>query len=368
MTLSIERLSMNRVVGTTSTRRPTTRRRNTYIESHLMDPESCKGFRLRLSRERMTTISRPDAQWAIHTYSTLNQAPIVELVQLPQHNVVRVINDHADLRDRFKRVVSRPTEFVQIDVEDEVVMDACITKPTEFDETKKYPVLVYVYGEPYLQTVLDRWGAAQTDFHRVIADTGYIVVSIDNRGTACPKGAAWRRSIHGSLGPLSTEDQAAALKRLAEIKPYMDLSRVGIWGWSGGGSNTLNALFRKPDTYHVGIAVVPKPQPWLYNAWFQEIYMRTREVNPEGYERSAPINFAEGLSGKLLIITGSGETNTHIQIIEGLVDRLIELGKSFDYMVYPNRDHGLREGKGTVLHVRMKILTYLIENLPRGPR
>ena len=310
----------------------------------------------------------PDAKWAIHTYSTLNDAPIVDLVQLPKHKAVRVINDHADLRARFERVVRQRTKFVSIDIGDGVLMDACITKPSDFDETKKYPVLVYVYGEPYLQTVLDRWGAAQTDFHRVIADAGYVVVSIDNRGTACPKGAAWRRSIFGSLGPLSTEDQAAALKKLAEMKPYIDLSRVGIWGWSGGGSNTLNAMFRKPDVYHVGIAVVPKPQPWLYNAWFQEIYMRTREVNADGYERSAPINFAEGLKGKLLIMTGSGETNTHIQIIEGLVDRLIELGKPFDYMVYPNRDHGLREGKGTVVHVRMKILRYLVENLPRGPR
>jgi len=310
----------------------------------------------------------PNAKWAIHTYSTLNDPPLVELVGLPDHNVVRTINDHADLRKKFRQAVPRRTEFVQIDIGDGVVMDACITKPGEFDETKKYPVLVYVYGEPYLQTVLDRWGAAQTDFHRVVADAGYVVVSIDNRGTACPKGAAWRRSIFGSLGPLSTEDQAAALKKLATTQSYLDLSRVAIWGWSGGGSNTLNAMFRKPDLYHVGIAVVPKPQPWLYNAWFQEIYMRTRKVNADGYRRSAPINFAEGLKGKLLIITGSGETNTHIQIVEGLVDRLIELGKPFDYMVYPNRDHGLREGKGTVLHVRMKILRYLIENLPRGPR
>ena len=152
---------------------------------------------------------------------------------------------------------------------------------------------------------------------------------------------------------------------MADLK---DLNRVGIWGWSGGGSNTLNAMFRKPDSYHVGIAVVPKPQPHLYNAWFQEIFMRTREVNAEGYERSPPINFAEGLQGKLLIMTGSGETNTHIHIIEGLVDRLIALGKPFDYLVYPNRDHGLREGDGTLVHVRMHILRYLVNNLQSGPR
>ncbi|TWU49083.1 S9 family peptidase [Rubripirellula reticaptiva] len=313
------------------------------------------------------TIS-PDAKWATHTYSTLNDPPVVDLVELPDHKVVRVLDDHSELREKYQQMVTHPTEFVQIDIGDGVMMDASLTKPRDFDESKKYPVFVYVYGEPYLQTVLDKWGAAQIDFLRVVADNGYITVSIDNRGTAAPKGAAWRRSIFGSLGPLSTEEQAAGIQKLAEMKPYVDLDRVGIWGWSGGGSNTLNAMFRKPEVYHVGIAVVPKPQPWLYNAWFQEIYMRTREVNADGYERSAPINFAEGLKGKLLIVTGSGETNTHIQIIEGLVDRLIELGKPFDYMVYPNRDHGLREGPGTVVHVRMLILRYLIENLPPGPR
>jgi dipeptidyl aminopeptidase/acylaminoacyl peptidase len=135
-----------------------------------------------------------------------------------------------------------------------------------------------------------------------------------------------------------------------------------------GGSNTLNAMFRKPDVYHVGIAVAPKPQPHLYNAWFQEIYMRTREVNPEGYLQSAPINFAEGLKGDLLIIHGTGETNTHLEITEGLVDRLIELGKSFDYMTYPNRNHGIRAGKGTSLHLHMLMTRYLLTHLPPGPR
>lgn len=310
----------------------------------------------------------PDAQWAFHTYSTLDSPPTIELVELAGHRVVKVLEDNQALRERIKQLVTHPTEFLELRLDDEVTVDAWMLKPKHFDETKKYPVFVYVYGEPYSQTVLDSWGASQIDFHRVIADLGYLVVSIDNRGTPAPKGAAWRRAIFGSLGPLSTEDQAAALKELAKTRPYVDLSRVGIWGWSGGGSNTLNALFRKPDVYQLGIAVVPKPQPHLYNAWFQEIYMRTREVNPDGYQQAAPLHFAEGLRGKLLIITGSGETNTHIQIIEGLVDRLIELGKPFDYMVYPNRDHGLREGSGSEVHVRMLIARYLLENLAAGPR
>ena len=310
----------------------------------------------------------PDFKWAFHTYSTLDSPPRVELVELPGHRVVRVLEDNSPLRAKMKEVLSHPTEFLQLDIGNGVSMDAWMIKPKDFDESKKYPVFIYVYGEPHAQTVLDEWGAAQIDFHRVVADLGYLVVSIDNRGTPAPKGAAWRRSIFGSLGPLSTEEQAAGLQELGRMRPYVDLSRVGIWGWSGGGSNTLNAMFRKPDAYHVGIAVVPKPQPHLYNAWFQEIFMRTREVNPEGYQRAAAINYADGLKGKLLIITGSGETNTHIQIIEGLVDRLIELGKPFDYMVYPNRDHGLREGNGTLVHVRMLIIRYLLEHLPPGPR
>lgn len=309
----------------------------------------------------------PDGKWAFHTYSSAENPPVTELVKLPDHKVVRILEDNEALQKKIKSLKVQPKEFFQLDIGNGIVMDAWMIKPKNFDPSFKYPVFVYVYGEPHAQTVMDAWGHAMTDYHRVIADLGYIVVSIDNRGTPCPKGAAWRSAVAGSLGPLSTEEQAAALKELGRMNSFVDLSRVGIWGWSGGGSNTLNAMFRKPDVYKVGIAVAPKPQPHLYNAWFQEIYMKTREVNPNGYRMSAPINFAEGLQGDLLIIHGSGETNTHIQITEGLVDRLIKLGKQFDFMVYPNRDHGLREGEGTVLHVRIHIARYLLTHLPPGP-
>jgi len=310
----------------------------------------------------------PDHQWAFHTYSSFDVPPVMELVDLKDHRVLRVLEDNRELRDRMKSLVARPTEFFQLEIDHDVTVDGWMIKPSDFDPSKKYPVLVYVYGEPHAQTVLDAWGKVHADYHRMIADLGYLVVSIDNRGTPAPKGAAWRRSIFRSLGPLSTEEQAASLKELARTRSYVDASRVAIWGWSGGGSNTLNAMFRKPDVYKVGIAVAPKPQPHLYNAWFQEIYMETRETNPEGYEQSAPINFAEGLKGDLLIVHGTGETNTHLQITEGLVDRLIELGKRFDYMTYPNRNHGLREGKGTSVHLRSLMTRYLLDHLPAGPQ
>lgn len=310
----------------------------------------------------------PNKKWAFHTWSSGSTPPATELVELVDHNVIRVLEDNSELREKMEALDIQPKEFLKLDIGNSVVMDAWMIKPRDFDSTKKYPVFVYVYGEPHGQTVIDSWGHAYTDYHRVIADLGYIVVSMDNRGTPCSKGAAWRRAVAGSLGPLSTEEQAAGIQELGRTHSYVDLSRAGIWGWSGGGSNTLNAMFRKPDVYDVGIAVAPKPQPHLYNAWFQEIYMNTREVNPEGYEKSAPINFAEGLEGDLLIIHGSGETNTHIQITEGLVDKLITLDKQFDFQVYPNRDHGIRKGEGTALHLRTHIVRYLLRHLPPGPR
>ena len=326
-------------------------------ESEQITPKNLPGYH--------QYIVSPDARYAFHTYSSANSPPVTQLVKLPEHKVVRVLEDNKVLREKTTSL--SPVEFFQVDIGNDIIIDGWMIKPADFDPLRKYPVFVYVYGEPHAQTVRDSWGFAMADYHRVIADLGYLVISMDNRGTPCPKGAAWRRAIAGRLGPLSTGEQVSGLKEFGRTRPYVDLSRVGIWGWSGGGSNTLNALFRKPNDYHLGIAVVPKPQPHLYNAWFQEIYMKTPEVNPEGYKESAPINFAEGLKGNLLIITGTGETNTHVQIVESLVDRLIELGKQFDYIAYPNRNHGISEGKGTPLHMRVYMARYLLTHLPPGP-
>lgn len=255
----------------------------------------------------------PDAKWAFHTFSTFDTPPIVELVEIPEHRVVKRLESNETLHEKAKTLVSRPSEFIQIRLDDNVVLDSWMIKPRDFDDSKQYPVFLYIYGEPYLRTVVNEWAVSSLVLmKRVIADLGYIVVSIDNRGTPAPKGVAWRRAVFGSLGPISTEDHANGLQELARSRKYMDMSRVGVFGWSGRGSNTLNAMFRKPEIFHVGIAVVPKPLHHLYNAGYQENFMRTPEVNPEGYFQSNPFNFAEGLKGKLLIVTGSGETNTHI--------------------------------------------------------
>ncbi|MEQ1864840.1 MAG: DPP IV N-terminal domain-containing protein [Micropepsaceae bacterium] len=310
----------------------------------------------------------PDARWAAHTYSTADSPPVVQLIELPTHRTVRLLEDNIELRQRLAAWAPRPTEFLQLAIGEGVTMDAWMLKPRDFDPRQKYPVFVFVYGEPASQTVLDAWAHTRTLFHRAIADAGYLVVTMDNRGTPAPKGAKWRRAVFGSLGPLSTEEQAAGLRELARTRPYVDPSRVGIWGWSAGGTNTLNALFRKPDQYQVGIAVAPKPRPDLYHSAFQETYMRTPAQNPDGFRRAAPINYAEGLRGDLLIIHGTLDDNTHLQGVEHLVNRLIELGKPFDYMTYPGRTHAIREGPGTTPHLYKLIARYLVEHLPPGGR
>jgi len=221
-----------------------------------------------------------------------------------------------------------------------------------------------VYGEPAGQTVTDRWGGGRMLFHRVLAEAGYLVVSFDNRGTPAPKGAAWRKVVYGTVGDLSSKEQAAAIRALAARHAFVDLDRVGVWGWSGGGSNTLNAMFRFPDIYKVGVSVAPVPDQKLYDTIYQERYMGLPQQNTEGYRVGSPINFAEGLTGRLLLVHGSGDDNVHYQGTERLVNRLVELGKSFDLMVYPNRTHAIAEGPGTTAHVYQLIARYFLQHLP----
>jgi dipeptidyl-peptidase-4 len=220
----------------------------------------------------------------------------------------------------------------------------------------------FVSGEPPSQTVLDRWGGNQARFHRALANDGFVVVSVDNRGTPAPKGAAWRKVVYGAIGDLSSKEQAAAARALIARHPFIDGTRVAVWGWSGGGSSTLNAMFRFPDVFKVGVAVAPVPDQKLYDTIYQERYMGLPQQNAEGYRVGSPINFAEGLRGRLLIVHGSGDDNVHYQGTERLVNRLVALGKPFDLMVYPNRSHSISEGEGTTLHVYSLIARYLEEH------
>src|SRR5215472_5783144 len=310
----------------------------------------------------------PDGKYAFHTFSSMNDPGLRELVSLPDHKLVRTSSDSTEYKKKIAQFLTPPVEFFRVDAGDGLVVDGCMIKPANFDPSKKYPVLVNIYGEPAGQTTLDRWGGNGELFHRYIASLGYLVVSFDNSGTPAPRGRAWRKAVYGDVGVLSSKQQAEALRSLGKLDPFVDLGRVAVWGWSGGGTNTLNLMFRSPDLYKVGMAVAAVPDQRLSDTIYQERYMGLPQDNVEGYRQGSAINFAAGLKGHLLIIHGSGDDNVHYQGAELLVNKLIELAKPFDFMTYPDRSHGIFEGPGTTVHLHQLLTRYLTEHLPPGPR
>jgi dipeptidyl-peptidase-4 len=306
----------------------------------------------------------PNGTRAFHTYSWFDEPPVTDVVDLDGHRSARALTEVSALKAKLASALTRPVEFFTVDIGGGVSLDGWMLKPANFDASRRYPVIVFVYGEPASQTVVNRWGGGQALFHRALTDAGYIVLSVDNRGTPAPKGAAWRKVIYGTVGDLSSKDQDAAIRALAARHAFIDRDRIGVWGWSGGGSNTLNAMFRFPDTFKVGVAVAPVPDQRLYDTIYQERYMGLPKDNAEGYRVGSPINFAEGLKGKLLIVHGTGDDNVHAQGTERLINRLIELGKPFDVMLYPNRTHAIAEGRGTTPHIYRLIARHFLEHLP----
>ena len=310
----------------------------------------------------------PDGRSAVHTFSSANTPPRTELISLPDHRTIRTFVDNAALAQRVAGTLTPTVELVQVSIGSGVTMDGYVLKPKTFDETRKYPVIVYVYGEVAGVTVTNRWMGATLLFQKALADAGYVVLSFDNPGTPSPKGAKWRKASYKAVNHLAAAHQAAAIRALAAQRPYLDLDRVGIYGTSGGGSNTLNALFREPELFKVGVAMAPIADQRMYDTIYQERYSGLPDVDKDSYAKSSAINFAEGLRGHLLIMHGTGDDNVHEQNTELLINRLVALGKTFDLMLYPNRSHGLFEGSGTTMHRWTTVAGYFWTHLPAGPR
>ena len=308
----------------------------------------------------------PDGKWAVHTYSTFKSPPKTALISLPDHEIVRLLEENEKLREKLGALDEPITEFFQVEIEPGVSLDGWSIKPPDFEPGKKYPVLFYVYGEPAGQTVLDRWSGKRQLWHYFLAQHGYIVMSVDNRGTPAPRGRGWRKAIHHKIGVVNIADQAAAVRKLLEDRSYLDPGRVGIWGWSGGGSSTLNALFQFPDLYHAGISVAPVANQRYYDTIYQERYMGLPSENVEGYRRGSPITHARNLEGKLLLIHGTGDDNVHYQGSEALINELVAYNKPFTMMAYPNRRHGISEGPNTTLHLYSLMTRFLLDNLSPG--
>ena len=305
----------------------------------------------------------PNGRYAIHGWSSFGTPPVVELISLPDHRRVRVLQDNAQLKARLAGLEQGPREFFRVDIGGGVKLDGWMIKPPGFDASRKYPVLFYVYGEPASQTVVDSWGGGTYLWHLMLSQMGYIVVSVDNRGTPGPRGREWRKSIYGKIGVLNGADQAAAALAIGKW-PFVDAQRLGVWGWSGGGATTLNVMFRTPDVYRMGMAVAPVTDLHYYDTIYQERYVGLPQENPEAYRLGSPVTFASQLKGDLLVVHGSGDDNVHYQNTEALVNALVKANKPFQMMAYPNRTHCICEGEGTSLHLFSLLTRYLREHLP----
>ena len=306
----------------------------------------------------------PNSQWAFHTFSTLNKPPAIDLISLPGHTSQRAVVDNENVENLLQATPRGETEFFEVDIGDGVMLDAWMMKPPDFDPGKKYPLLMYVYGEPASQTVKQKWRTDRHLWHVMLTQQGYIVASVDNRGTPAPKGRAWRKSIYRQIGIQSSADQVKAVQALLAERPYLDPRRVGSWGWSGGGQSTLNAMFRYPEIYRTGLAIAFVSDQRLYDTIYQERYMGLPDDNAEGYEQGSPITHAEGLTGNLLLIHGTADDNVHYQSAEQLVDKLIALNKTFSFMMYPDRSHSIDEKTNTKRHLYTLMTNYLHEHLP----
>ena len=308
----------------------------------------------------------PNGKFARHTYSKAGVPTIIDLVSLPSHKVIKTFVDNADLKAKVESLARNDVEFFQVPARDGVMLDAYMMRPPNFDPSKKYPVLFYVYGEPAGSTVRDSWGGSTYLWHLMFTQQGYIVMSVDNRGTPAPKGREWRKSVYGQIGVLSSRDQADALMEIKKKYEFVDGDRIGIWGWSGGGSMTLNMMFRYPELYNTGMSVAPVPDQRLYDNIYQERYSGIPQLMPESYKNGSPITHAKGLKGNLLVMHGTGDDNVHYQGTESLINELIKHNKIFSIMSYPNRSHGIYEGENTSRHVREILTNYLNSNLASG--
>jgi len=305
----------------------------------------------------------PDTDWAIHTYSSFGVPPVTDLVRLPSHETVRILENNRELHAKVKALQRMPVEFFRVDI-DGVKLDAYCMKPADFNPDKSYPLLFHVYGEPAGSTVRDNWGGSNYLWHTMLNQHGYLVMSVDNRGTKVPRGRAWRKSIYRQIGILASKDQAAACRAIIKQRPYIDTDRIGIWGWSGGGSMSLNMIFRYPELYSTAIAIATVSNQRFYDTIYQERYMGIPEHNPEGFKQGSPVTHAHKLEGNLLLVHGSGDDNCHYQSAEALINELIRHNKMFSFMPYPNRSHGIHEGENTRRHLFETLTRFLTRNMP----
>ncbi len=306
----------------------------------------------------------PNGRYAVHTHTSLQKPPTTRLISIEGHQTSAVLSSNAMYTDRISNLQQPRYSLFSVTTADGITMDGIMMKPPDFDPAKKYPVLFNVYGEPWGQEATDSW---RNLWDMMLAQQGYIIIAMDNRGTPCLKGSAWRKSIYGRIGLINARDQAMAAREVMKWN-FIDSSRLAVWGWSGGGSMTLNLMFRYPEIYQTGMAVAAVSDLLTYDNIYTERYMGLPSENPRGYSEGSPVNFAKDLQGNLLIVHGTADDNVHYQNAELVINALISHNKTFTMMSYPNRSHGIYEGQHTRRHLYTLLTRYLTEHCPPGGR
>ena len=318
-----------------------------------------KGKKMKLSTQVGTNRAVFSANFAyyVNHYSNANTPVRITVNETKKNRVLRVLQDNAALRERLAEYAYAKKEFIKIHTASDYELNAWIVKPVDFDETKKYPVLMFQYSGPNSQQVLDQYGF---DWEQYLATKGIISVCVDGRGTGA-RGEAFRKCTYLRMGELESRDQVEAAQALGKL-PYIDKDRIAIWGWSFGGYNTLMSMSVGNGTFKAGIAVAP-PTDWkYYDTVYTERFMRTPKENYEGYAATSPIRKAKDLQGKLLLIHGTADDNVHFQQTMDYAEALVQAGKQFEMQVYKDRNHGIYGGN-TRFHLYTRMSNFLFDNL-----
>ena len=300
-----------------------------------------------------------DYSYFINNFSSATSPPNYTLNSSKNGNLIKRIVDNDELASTVAGYITSQKEFSTININGND-LNMWMIKPADFDPKKKYPLFMYQYSGPGSQSVANRWNGANDYWYQMLAQQGYIVVCVDGRGTGF-KGADFKKVTQNELGKYEVEDQIAAAKRLGEL-PYIDATRMGIWGWSYGGFMSSNALFKGGDTFKMAIAVAPVTSWRFYDTIYTERYMSTPQENPSGYDDNSPINHVDKLEGDFLLIHGTGDDNVHVQNTMRMVEALIQADKQFEWMVYPDKNHGIYGGN-TRLHLYTKMTNFIEDTL-----
>lgn len=340
-----------------------------YYQAAAKNPMQRELYSVKLDGKSQKKISKEagthSAQWSstfdyyVSTWSSLN-APPQYTVRDRKGKEVRQLEKNQALANKQKEYGTIPAEFFDFKTSEQVSLNGFMIKPTapQFQD-QKLPVLMFVYGGPGSQQVLDQWKGANYWWFQMLAQQGYVVACVDNRGTGA-RGEEFKKMTYQQLGNLETQDQIEAAKYLGTLS-FIDKNRVGIFGWSYGGYMSSLCMLKGKEVFKSGIAVAPVTNWKWYDSIYTERYMRTHEENPDGYEQNSPINFADQLEGNYLLVHGLADDNVHFQHTAEMSNKLIAANKQFDTMIYPNRNHGI--GGGARLHLYTLMTNFLNEKL-----